>query len=158
MYSNLLNIPKYFYNINIIKQFLILEYSSILLFVVLGASLLINCKDFVTLFICLELQSYGIYILCALYKNSEQSITAALMYFLLGALASSFVLFSTSLMYINSSNLFINGLQIINTIYNVFIENYINNIIYYGHDYNSIGLLIISVGLLFKISAAPFHI
>jgi len=43
-----------------------------------------SCCDLITMFLCLELQSYGLYILSSIYRNSELAIGAALTYFLLG--------------------------------------------------------------------------
>jgi NADH-ubiquinone oxidoreductase chain 2 len=98
------------------EQFTIIEYTLIILLVIIGAMFLLSTCDFVSLFICIELQSYGLYILCALYKNSELSTSAALTYFLLGGLASCFILLGSALMYSNSANFNIDGLQIINSL------------------------------------------
>jgi NADH-ubiquinone oxidoreductase chain 2 len=98
------------------EQFTLLEYTLIIIMILIGVLFLLSTCDFVSLFICLELQSYGLYILCALYKNSELSVTAALTYFLLGALASCFVLLGTGFLYSNSGNFYLDGLQIITSI------------------------------------------
>jgi hypothetical protein len=51
-----------------------------------------STNDLVSIFLSIELQSYGLYILSTIYRNSELSTTGGLMYFLLGALSSGFIL------------------------------------------------------------------
>lgn len=84
------------------EQYKILEYSMILLFIIVGAIFLISSADIVSIFISIELQSYGLYLLCTLYRNSESSTSAGLTYFLLGGLSSCFILLGLSLLYSNS--------------------------------------------------------
>ncbi len=50
-----------------------------------------STNDLVSIFLSIELQSYGLYILSTIYRNSELSTTGGLMYFLLGALSSYFI-------------------------------------------------------------------
>ena len=57
----------------------------ILLFVVSGAIFLMSTNDLVSIFLSIELQSYGLYLLSTIYRNSELATTGGLMYFLLGA-------------------------------------------------------------------------
>lgn len=84
------------------EQFKILEYPLILLFIITGASFLVSTSDLVSIFISIELQSYGLYLLSTLYRNSELATSAGLTYFLLGGLSSCFILLGTSLLYANS--------------------------------------------------------
>jgi NADH-ubiquinone oxidoreductase chain 2 len=62
----------------------IIEYPLILLFIISGAVFLMSTNDIVSIFLSIELQSYGLYILSTIYRNSELSTTGGLMYFLLG--------------------------------------------------------------------------
>lgn len=55
------------------------------MFIVSGAVLLISTSDLVSIFLSIELQSYGLYLLSSIYRNSELSTTGGLIYFLLGA-------------------------------------------------------------------------
>jgi NADH-ubiquinone oxidoreductase chain 2 len=89
------------------EQFKITEYPLILLFIVTGATFLMSTNDLVSIFLAIELQSYGLYILSTIYRNSELSTTGGLMYFLLGGLSSCFILLGTALIYANlgSTNL-----------------------------------------------------
>ena len=68
------------------EQFKIIEYPLILLFIITGATFLISSSDIVSIFLSIELQSYGLYLLSTLYRNSESSTSAGPAYFLLGGL------------------------------------------------------------------------
>jgi len=144
------------------EQFRIIEYPLIILFVITGATFLIASSDLVTIFLAIELQSYGLYLLSTIYRNSELSTNAGLTYFLLGGLSSCIILLGQSLLYINSGNTNLDGIYIINSILvnNVDgLENTtsITNIPNIYQYYIQLSFVIMSVGLLFKISSAPFH-
>jgi NADH-ubiquinone oxidoreductase chain 2 len=62
----------------------IIEYPLILLFVVCGAILLMSTNDLVSIFLSIELQSYGLYLISTIYRNSELATSGGLIYFLLG--------------------------------------------------------------------------
>ena len=145
------------YVLNIMsEQFRILEYSLIILLILIGTIFLLSTSDLVSVFLCIELQSYGLYLVCSLYKNSELATSAGLTYFLLGGLASCFILLGIAILYSNSANMHLDGLYIITNLSNTIIEN-INEIYWYLPNYIYYSLLILAIGLLFKISAAPFH-
>lgn len=136
------------------EQFKIIEYPLILLFIIMGANFLISSSDLISVFISIELQSYGLYLLCCLYRNSESSISAGLMYFLLGGLSSCFILLGISLIYINIGTTNLDNFYVINNLHDMINYDFINT---YIMSYIDISLIIMTVGLLFKISAAPFH-
>lgn len=94
----------------------ILEYPLIILFILTGASLLISTNDLISIFLSVELQSYGLYLISTISRNSELSTTSGLIYFLIGGLSSSFILLGTSLLYINSGTSNLDALYIINNI------------------------------------------
>lgn len=138
------------------QQFRIIEYSLVILFIVTGASFLVSSSNLISLFLSLELQSYGLYILSAMYRDSEWATWAALTYFLLGGLSSCLILLSTALLYANSGTTSLDGFYIINNLSDL--SNNIHNVMYwYDSDYINYSLIIMSVGFLFKVSAAPFH-
>jgi NADH-ubiquinone oxidoreductase chain 2 len=83
-------------------QYTIIEYALIILFVVMGGSLLLSSGDFVSLFLCIELQSYGLYILSVIYRDSESATSSGLTYFLLGGLSSCFILLGIVFIYVNT--------------------------------------------------------
>ena len=151
---------KFLYNTKLLniklEQYRIIEYPLILLFIITGATFLISSSDIVSIFLSIELQSYGLYLLCTLYRNSELSTSAGLTYFLLGGLSSCFILLGTGLLYVNSGTTNLDGFFIITNISDV--KNSVGNIInWYSSDYVNLSLLIMLVGFLFKIGAAPFH-
>lgn len=129
----------------------IIEYPLILLFIICGAIFLMSTSDLVSIFLAIELQSYGLYLLSTIYRNSELSTTGGLMYFLLGGLSSCFILLGTSLLYANSGTTNLDGLYIITSISDLSENNW------YKPYYINFALLIFSIGFLFKVSAAPFH-
>ena len=142
------------------EQFRILEYSLIILFIIIGGVLLVSCFDLISIFLAIELQSYGLYLLCSIYRDSEKATSAGLTYFLLGGLSSCFILLASSLLYANSGNTGFDGLYIINNISNAkySIEAGQKNFsVSYKSYYINSALAIMSVGFLFKVTAAPFH-
>jgi NADH-ubiquinone oxidoreductase chain 2 len=130
----------------------IIEYPLILLFIISGAIFLMSTNDLVSIFLSIELQSYGLYLLSTIYRNSELATTGGLIYFLLGGLSSCFILLGTSLLYANSGTTNMDGLYIITSISDGNLGNS-----WYKPNYINFALLIFSVGFLFKVSAAPFH-
>jgi NADH-ubiquinone oxidoreductase chain 2 len=94
----------------------IIEYPLILLFIISGAVFLISTSDLISVFLSIELQSYGLYLLSTIYRNSELSTTGGLMYFLLGGLSSTFILLGTSLLYANSGTTNLDALYAITSI------------------------------------------
>jgi NADH-ubiquinone oxidoreductase chain 2 len=121
------------------------EYSLIVLFSTLGTTLLISCYDLISLYLSIELQSFGVYILTTLYRNSEKASNAGLMYFLLGGLSSCLILLGSGLIYSFT------GLTNLESIYSL-ISVYDNSTQGF-----TLGIVLIIIGLLFKIAAAPFH-
>src|SRR6266480_4663441 len=148
------------------EQFKLIEYPLIILFVVSGAIFLMSSNDLITIFLSIELQSYGLYIISTIYRNSEMSTNAGLTYFLLGGLSSCIILLGQGLLYINTGNTSLDGMFLVNNIFDSIIieEPFYYNSLYYLSDMPSVysytiqtSLVIMSVGFLFKISAAPFH-
>jgi NADH-ubiquinone oxidoreductase chain 2 len=123
------------------------DYSLIVLFSTLGSSLLISSSDLVSMYLSIELQSFGLYVLSTLYRDSESSTSAGLKYFLLGGLSSCLILLGTGLIYAYT------GLTNFESLYSLISVSEINYII----QGLSLGLIIIIVGFLFKIAAAPLH-
>src|SRR5215471_20150356 len=141
------------------EQYSIIEYTLIILFILTGSVLLISSSDLVSLYLSIELQSYGLYLLCTMYRNSESSTSSGLTYFLLGGLSSCFILLGIGLIYANLGTTYIDSFNIITNLSNIINDaEEQNNIIYLNiATYIPYCLLLITVGFLFKISAAPFH-
>jgi len=108
-------------------QFRIIEYPLIILFCLTGAIFLMSSSDIISIFLSLELQSYGLYLISSIYRNSESSISAGLTYFLLGGLSSCIILLGLSLLYINTGNTSLENIYMINSISNDFISNIIHH-------------------------------
>src|SRR5437588_130484 len=98
------------------EQFKIIEYSLIILFIVTGSVFLISTSDLVSIFLSIELQSYGLYLLSTIYRDSEPATSGGLMYFLLGGLSSCFILLGTSLLYANSGTTNLDGIYVITSL------------------------------------------
>jgi NADH-ubiquinone oxidoreductase chain 2 len=86
------------------------------LFIITGAVFLVSTSDLVSIFLSIELQSYGLYLLSTLYRNSERATSGGLTYFLLGGLASCFILLGSALLYANSGTTSLDGIYIISSI------------------------------------------
>jgi NADH-ubiquinone oxidoreductase chain 2 len=98
------------------EQFKIIEYPLIILFIITGAVFLVSTSDLVSIFLSIELQSYGLYLLSTLYRNSELATSGGLTYFLLGGLSSCFILLGTALLYANSGTTSLDGIYVIASI------------------------------------------
>jgi len=116
------------------------------LFAVSGMMLFPIATDFITLFVALEVLSLPLYLMVGLSRRRRLlSQEAALKYFLLGAYSSAFFLFGAALLYGFSGNLSLNGLT--DAIHGSG-----------GNDvFLLLGIAFLSVGLLFKVGAVPFH-
>jgi NADH-ubiquinone oxidoreductase chain 2 len=127
----------------------IAEYPMIIIFTTIGASFLVSSTDLVSLYLAIELQSFAVYILAALYRNSESATAAGLKYFLLGALSSALILLGSSLIYGYTG---LTNLDAISSLISV---------TYQSQDRITqgviLGLVIMTVGFLFKVASAPFH-
>lgn len=128
----------------------ILEYPLIILFTTCGSSFLISSGDLVSLYLSIELQSFAVYILATLYRDSESATSAGLKYFLLGGLSSGLILLGSALVYAFT------GLTNLESIFALLSVGGVDSLLE-GLGPCAIGLTITVVGFLFKISAAPFH-
>lgn len=147
--TNLLPDKKYYFPFLVEKRLNyskleVKEYSFLLLYTVLGGSLLISSQNLISLYLSLELQSFTLYILSASQIKSFRGTSGGLKYFLLGGLSSGFILLGCSLLYAYTGTLNIDHIFMI---YSDSATNY----------YLDPCLLVLFSGLLFKVSAAPFH-
>jgi NADH-ubiquinone oxidoreductase chain 2 len=124
-----------------------IEYSLIILFSTLGASLLVSSSDIISMYLSIELQSFGVYILSTIFRNSDTATSAGLKYFLLGGLSSCLILLGGSLIYSYT------GLTNFESIYSLISVSEFNNI----NQGLNLGFIFMFIGLLFKIAAAPLH-
>lgn len=123
------------------------EYYAIMLFSVVGAIMMVTYENLIMLFVGLEILSVSMYVLTGSDKRNLRSNEAALKYFLMGSFATGILLFGVALVYGATGSFDIHGISA--TV--VEAKNGQYAAILYA------GILMIMVGLLFKISAAPFH-
>ena len=121
------------------------EYGIIILLSVIGMLVLVSAKDFLTLYMGIELQSLALYILAALNKGNLKSTEAGFKYFVLGALSSAILLYGISLIYGFTGSLS----------FQVIAANLLE--IGTGHLGIIVALVLIVIALCFKVSAVPFH-
>ncbi|MFM7500209.1 MAG: NADH-quinone oxidoreductase subunit N, partial [Actinomycetota bacterium] len=116
------------------------------LFAIGGALLFPAANDLITLFVALEVLSLPLYLMAGLSQRRRLlSQEAGLKYFLLGAFSSAFFLFGSAFLYGYAGTTTFEG-----------IKNQIS--VAPGNDlFLLVGLATLTVGLLFKVSAAPFH-
>src|SRR6267378_586422 len=124
-----------------------IEYCLLIMFSTLGASLLISSSNLISMYLSIELQSFAIYILSTLYRNSESATSAGLKYFLLGSLASCFILLGSGLIYTFT------GLTNLESIYKLISVTGPSQIT----QGIALGFIFIFSGFLLKIAAAPLH-
>jgi NADH:ubiquinone oxidoreductase subunit 2 (subunit N) len=96
------------------------------------------------------MQSLCLYVLAAFKKTSQFSLEAGLKYFILGALSASLLLFGMSLIYGSTGST--NFSSITKNILNI------SNIELNTPYMLILGLILLLSGLLFKITAVPFHV
>jgi NADH-quinone oxidoreductase subunit N len=132
---------------NINKVFISAEFTSLILFSVVGMLIMLSANDFILLYLGLELQSLCLYILASFDRNNILSSEAGLKYFVLGALASGILLYGMSLIYGFSGTV---NLTEFSSLY----KNTIHSSVSIGV---LIGMMMIVVALSFKIAAVPFH-
>ena len=124
----------------------IAEYFTLILFALAGIIIMVSYKNMSMLFIGLEIMSVCLYILAGIRKSDFSSNEASLKYFLMGAFSTGFLLFGITLIY-GATGAF--DLDVIKQ--------------YLVGNYDSIspmfypGLILIMIGMSFKIGAAPFH-
>lgn len=117
------------------------------LFALSGMMIFVAANDLLTMFVALEVFSLPLYLLCALARRRRLiSQEAALKYFLLGAFASAFFLFGMALLYGFA------GSVRLADIHTAALAASSSPLLLFT------GLALVSVGLLFKIAAVPFHV
>jgi NADH-quinone oxidoreductase subunit N len=121
----------------------------IFLIILLGFIILVYANDFIIMYMGIELQSLGLYILATLKQNSIYATEAGLKYFVLGSVASCLLILGISIIYSFT------GLNTFIEINLFFQNNYTLDLINIG---TFIGFLLVLISLLFKIGSAPFHI
>lgn len=121
------------------------EFLSLVLLSTLGMMVMISASNFVTLYMGLEILALSLYAMVALQRDSATATESAMKYFILGAMASGFLLYGMSMIYGATGSLDIQT---------------ISNVIAHGTPNVSLlvfGLAFLVAGLAFKLGAVPFH-
>ena len=115
------------------------------MFALLGMFIMISGNNFLLIYLGLELLTLSSYALVALRRDNATATEAAMKYFVLGAMASGFLLYGLSMMYGATGSLDINVvLQAISS-------GRVN------HPVLVFGLVFVVAGLAFKLGVVPFH-
>nr|WP_298912953.1 NADH-quinone oxidoreductase subunit NuoN [uncultured Algimonas sp.] len=120
------------------------EFSVLMIYAVLGMSIMVSANNLLALYIGLEMQALSLYIMAAFNRDSLRASEAGLKYFVLGALSSGLLLYGASLIYGFTGHLDFGGIA-------ASIEANGMSVGIVG------GMVFMMCGLAFKISAAPFH-
>ncbi len=121
------------------------EFFTLSMFVLLGICVMCSANNFLVVYLGLELMSLSLYALVALRRDHGVSTEAAMKYFVLGALASGFLLYGLSMMYGATRSLEINE------VFNAISTGRINGTVL------TFGVVFIVAGLAFKLGVVPFH-
>ncbi len=121
------------------------EYFVLSMFVLLGIMVMIAANNFLVIYLGLELMSLSLYALVALRRDHGVSTEAAMKYFVLGALASGFLLYGLSMMYGATGSLEIPK------VYEVIAKGKVNQQVLV------FGIVFVVAGLAFKLGVVPFH-
>jgi NADH-quinone oxidoreductase subunit N len=121
------------------------ELFSLSMFALLGMSFMISGQNFIVIYLGLELLTLSSYALVALRRDHTQATEAAMKYFVLGAMASGFLLYGMSMMYGATGSLELSA------VLKAIASGQVN------HQVLVFGLVFIVSGLAFKIGAVPFH-
>ncbi len=122
------------------------EFYALMLFATIGAMMIASAGDTLTLFIGLETMSIGAYAMTAFRRGSQRSTEAAVKYFLLGSFAAALLLYGFALLYGATGHTDLAGLA----------ASLKGNETQFP-QLAVIGMLLVIVGLAFKVSAVPFH-
>jgi NADH-quinone oxidoreductase subunit N len=121
------------------------ELFTLSMFSLLGILVMCSANDFLVVYLGLELMSLSLYALTALRRDHHPATEAAMKYFVLGALASGFLLYGLSMMYGATGSLNINE------VFKAIGTGQINKPVLV------LGIVFVVSGLGFKLGAVPFH-
>ncbi len=117
------------------------EYYATILFSTLGMMLMASGRELLTLYVALELTSISLYILAGFLKKDQGSTEAGLKYLLLGALASTALLYGVALLYGLTGTTFLTDVAARLTL----------------SPASAVAVVLVAAGFGFKMAAVPFH-
>ncbi|HEX8604498.1 MAG TPA: NADH-quinone oxidoreductase subunit NuoN, partial [Pseudoduganella sp.] len=121
------------------------EFYALALFSTIGQMVMISANSFLSIYLGLELMSLSLYALVALRRDNTNATEASMKYFVLGAMASGFLLYGMSMLYGATGTLDLQAMSA------KIASGSINNTILV------FGLVFVVAGLAFKLGAVPFH-
>lgn len=124
----------------------ITDHTALVIFSLVGTLCMVSYNNMVMLFLGIEILSLSLYVLAGSKKNDLRSNEAAIKYFLMGSFATGFLLFGIALIYGTTGSFNLHKIT-------QFIQSNIENL----PVMFTAGVLMILVGLSFKIAAVPFH-
>lgn len=122
------------------------EYYALVSFATFGMMVMVSAESMLTLFIGLETMSLAIYVLAAFKRRSNASVEAGVKYFIMGAVASAFLLYGMAFIYGLTGG----------TSY-VDIERGLALPTEGRHLYLALAVVMTGAAFLFKVAAVPFH-
>ena len=128
------------------KSSSLVDHFALVLFALVGALMLTAFKNMTTLFLGIEIMSIPLYVLAASKKEDLKSNEAGFKYLIMGSFASGFLLFGIALIYGACGTFDIMKMR-------MFIEHNATQLPLFFY----VGVVLILIALLFKVSAAPFH-
>ncbi len=124
----------------------ITDHTALVIFSLVGTLCMVSYNNMVMLFLGIEILSLSLYVLAGSKKNDLRSNEAAIKYFLMGSFATGFLLFGIALIYGTTGLFHLHKIT-------QFIQSNVENL----PVMFTAGVLMILVGLSFKIAAVPFH-
>ena len=121
------------------------ELFTLSMFALLGMFVMISGNNFLVIYLGLELLTLSSYALVALRRDNATATEAAMKYFVLGALASGFLLYGLSMIYGATGSLDVN------TVFKIINSGQVK------HQVLVFGLVFVVAGLAFKLGVVPFH-
>jgi NADH-quinone oxidoreductase subunit N len=125
------------------------EFSALMLLGVAGLHMMASTPNLLVVFVGLEIASISFYILAGFTRKASGSDESSLKYFLLGSLASALFLYGVALTFAATGSLSLYGA---NSIRDFFADTIVTE-----PGVLLVGMALMLVGLMFKVSAAPFH-
>jgi NADH-quinone oxidoreductase subunit N len=124
------------------------EYVAVVLMAASGGLIIAAAQDLLVIFAGLELLSISLYVVTAFGKTSAKSAEAALKYYLFGGMSAAFLLFGFSYLYGLSGSTNLN--RVVLAAYRLDTMS--------AWPLWAVALVLVAVGLGFKVAAAPFHL
>jgi NADH-quinone oxidoreductase subunit N len=128
------------------EQLEVAEYVALMLFSATGMLVMTTANDLIVVFLALEILSIPLYVLAAYHRRRLSSQEAGIKYFVLGAFSSAIFLYGIALVYGATGSTSLTG-----------IDAFLRANTLFDPGTLQVGLVLLLVGLGFKVAAVPFH-